>query len=225
MQLEMVVAKTGGQVLSKRARGVLSSRGCGDVFNKVNRQGFARCVPCHRDINYAKKTAMLCRLTARRTFPRRRWRWSLPRIVLPAPSFQHHLARVKQARAQKLSIFIGLNRLCFFPRIMFYITYPWFISSGVFCTRHRGLVPHDDYHPCVYPHECQADQCIEYEWSPGHAVPVISNPLWAITFWLTVCMKVCVCRDVVVVKNPWGRMCCDSFTDYTDVKLAQKCVI
>ncbi|KAL1276270.1 hypothetical protein QQF64_035893 [Cirrhinus molitorella] len=27
----------------------------GDVFNKVNRQGFARCVLCHKYINYANK--------------------------------------------------------------------------------------------------------------------------------------------------------------------------
>ncbi|XP_034144344.1 uncharacterized protein LOC109616948 isoform X1 [Esox lucius] len=27
----------------------------GDVFNKINRQGFARCILCHKDINYANK--------------------------------------------------------------------------------------------------------------------------------------------------------------------------
>lgn len=27
----------------------------GEVFKKINRQGFARCVLCHKDINYANK--------------------------------------------------------------------------------------------------------------------------------------------------------------------------
>lgn len=99
MQLELVVAKAGGQGVSKRARGVLSSRGS---VQKNQQAGICQmCSLPQRQLCEQRQPCPAGSLSDRDT--QEEGGDDHLHTVLPEPTFQHHLARVKQAKAQKQS--------------------------------------------------------------------------------------------------------------------------